>query len=146
MSILHKYQIDQNRKDFYFREVYLQYSTHASKAIFLFICLFIYLLSRAAPLAYGCSQAEGPLGAIAAILRHSLRQCQILNPLNKTRDWTHNLMVSSWNCFCCSMMGTPQKQSLNQYFPNCVWRNTIYMSTLFRKKLEVSINSTIARS
>ena len=28
-------------------------------------------------------------------LCHSLQQCQILNPLNEARDWTHNFMVTS---------------------------------------------------
>ena len=38
--------------------------------IFIFI-LFYFLLFRAAPVANGGSQARGPLGAIAAGLRHS---------------------------------------------------------------------------
>ena len=29
-------------------------------------------------------------------LQHSSRQCQILNPLSKTRDWTCNLIVPIW--------------------------------------------------
>ena len=33
--------------------------------------VFIYLFSRAAPTAYGGSQAWGPIGAVAASLRHS---------------------------------------------------------------------------
>ena len=42
----------------------------------LFICLLIYLfihLFRAAPAAYGCSQAKGPIGAAAAGLYCSHR-------------------------------------------------------------------------
>ena len=63
------------------------------------------------PVAYGGSQARGPIGAIAASLhhshsnagsdpvcdlRHSSRQCQILHPLNEARDRTRNLMDASW--------------------------------------------------
>ena len=34
-------------------------------------------------------------------LHHSSRQCQILNPLNKTRDWTCILMdTTSWVHYC----------------------------------------------
>ena len=40
-------------------------------------------------------------------LHHSSWQCQILNPLSKARDRTHNLMVFSWICFRCTTMGTP---------------------------------------
>ena len=36
-------------------------------------------------------------------LYHSSRQCGILN----SRDRTHNLMVPSQICFCCTTMGTP---------------------------------------
>ena len=41
-------------------------------------------------------------------LHHSSWQCQILNPLSEARDWTHNLMVPSQVCFCCTTMGTPK--------------------------------------
>ena len=41
-------------------------------------------------------------------LHHSSQQCWTLNPLSKARDRTRNLMVPSWICFCCAMMGTPQ--------------------------------------
>ena len=44
-------------------------------------------------------------------LHHSSRQCQIFNPLREARDWTHNLMVPSWICFCCATMGTPTQTS-----------------------------------
>ena len=52
-------------------------SVHVSGCMYpfyLFIYLFIYCLfalSRAAPLTYGDSQARGPIGAVAAGLRHS---------------------------------------------------------------------------
>ena len=42
---------------------------------YLFICFF-----KAHPGAYGGSQARGRIGATAAGLHHSSRQCQILNP------------------------------------------------------------------
>ena len=40
-------------------------------------------------------------------LHHSSWQCRIPKPLRKARDWTHNVMVPSWICFCCATMGTP---------------------------------------
>ena len=46
-------------------------------------------------------------------LYHSSCQCQILNPLNKARDQTHNLMVPSRIHFQCTMMGTPNRVFLN---------------------------------
>ena len=70
---------------------------------------FLLLLFRAAP-AYGGSQARGQIGAkplaytratamrdlsLVCDLHHSLQQYQILNPLNKARDRTRNLMVPS---------------------------------------------------
>ena len=39
--------------------------------IYLFIYLKFYLLFRAVPVAYGGSQARGPIGAVAAGLHHS---------------------------------------------------------------------------
>ena len=96
---------------------------------YLFICLFIYLfiyfclvcLLRAAPAAYGGSQARGPrlqLQAYATAtamqdpscvfnLHHSSQQHQIPNLLSKARDRTCNFMVPSWNCFLCATMRTP---------------------------------------
>ena len=71
-----------------------------SFALFILFYLFI-LLFRAAPTAYGGSQARGPIGAAAASLHHShgnagsepplqaplqLKTMLILNPLSKTRD------------------------------------------------------------
>ena len=38
---------------------------------YLFLCLFLFLLFRAAPAAYGSSQARGPVRATAAGLYHS---------------------------------------------------------------------------
>ena len=40
-------------------------------------------------------------------LHHSSWQCQILNPLSKARDRTHNLMVPSGIRFCCATTGSP---------------------------------------
>ena len=40
-------------------------------------------------------------------LHHSSWQRQILSPLSEARDGTCNLMVPSWICFHCTMMGTP---------------------------------------
>ena len=39
-------------------------------------------------------------------LHHRSWQCQILNPLSESRDWTCNLVVPSWICFHCTTMGT----------------------------------------
>ena len=50
--------------------------------------------------------AAGP-GASICDAHHSSRRHRILNPLSEARDWTHNLMVPSWICFCCATMGTP---------------------------------------
>ena len=85
------------------------------------------ILFRAAPMAYGGSQARGLIRAIAAGLHHSTAmqdsnhicdlhhrswQHRIINPLSEARNWTLNLMVPSWICFCCAMMGTQG----NDYF------------------------------
>ena len=43
-------------------------------------------------MAYGGSQARGPIGTVAADLHHSLLQRGILNPLSEVRDRTHILM------------------------------------------------------
>ena len=66
---------------------------------------------RATPMAYGGSQARGPIGVAATglttatatpdpsrifDLQHSSWQRQILNPLSEARDQTHNLMAPSW--------------------------------------------------
>ena len=65
---------------------------------------------RATPMAYGGSQARGPIGAVATSLHpatatwdpspicdlyHSLQQHQILNPLNEAGNRTHILMDAS---------------------------------------------------
>jgi len=79
--------------------------------ILLLIYLFIYLLFRAKPVAYGRSQARGWIRAVAAGLHHrhspmpdlsricdihhNLWQHQILNPLSEARNWTCLLMDTS---------------------------------------------------
>ena len=72
------------------------------------ITIIIILSFRAAPVAYGSSQARGPVRAAAASLRqshsnsgyeprlhHSSRQHRILNPVGEARDWTRTLMDAS---------------------------------------------------
>ena len=76
-----------------------------------FFCLFIF--SRAVHGHMEIPRLQLPIGAVAASLHHghsnmgsklhlrptySSRQGQILNPLSKARDQTHNLMVPSWIC------------------------------------------------
>ena len=80
--------------------------------VFLFF-LFLFFL-RTAPIAYGASQARGLIRAVATWdpshicnLHHSSCQYQMLNPLSKASDRTHNLMVPSWIHFHCTIMGTP---------------------------------------
>ena len=74
---------------------------------FLFVCLFL----RAPGVAYGSSQARNQIGAAAASLHHSSRQCQILNPLMETRDCTRILMDASW-----VVSTEPQWELLDQSF------------------------------
>ena len=57
---------------------------------------FFFLFFKAAPVAYGSSQARGLIGATGADLHQSSRRRQILNPLSEARDRTRNLMVPSW--------------------------------------------------
>ena len=78
----------------------------------LFVCLFVCYV-RAAPMAYGGSQARGLIGAVASSLptviamqdlsqvcnlHHSSWQRQIRKPLSETRDRTCVLMDPSWVC------------------------------------------------
>ena len=58
-------------------------------------------------MAYGSSQARDGIGAIAAALRHSSRQCCILNPLSEARDRTCVLVDAGQMRVCCATMGAP---------------------------------------
>ena len=90
-------------------------------ALYYYFFFFVFCLFRAAPAAYGGSQARGRIRAVAASLLQNYsnvrsephlwptpqpQQHQILNPLSKARDRTHNLMVPSRIRFCHAMMGT----------------------------------------
>ena len=69
--------------------------------IVYFLCfVFIFLLFRAAPMAYGASQVKVQIRAAAASLCHSSGQCWIHNLLSEARDRTRNLMVTSRIRFC----------------------------------------------
>ena len=86
------------------------------------VIFFFFCFVRAAPVAYGISQAgvksELQLPAYTTAtamlglscicnLYHSSQQCQILNPLSEARDRTRNLMVPNQIHFRHAMMGTP---------------------------------------
>ena len=105
-----------------------QFSSHET-CLLLF---FVFCPSRAAPEAYGGSQARGRMGAIAAGLCHSHRNARseprlqptpqlmatwILNPLSEARDPTHNLMVPSQIRFRCTMTGTPGNLKTTSAYP-----------------------------
>ena len=111
-----------------------------SSFCFVLFCL----LFRAMPMAYGGSQARGPIGATAASLCHSnirlelclqptlqLTETQDPYPLRKARDQTLNLNVPSWIHFWCDMTGTPSISSLDTIFV-CRWFSTftVYMPLL----------------
>ena len=83
---------------------------------------FFFLAFRAAPAAYGGSQARDRIGAKlpacttatvtpdpsrVCVLHHSSRQRWILNPLSEARHRTQNLMVPNRIRFRCATMGTP---------------------------------------
>ena len=114
---------------------------------------FVFCLFKAAPAAYGVSQARGPIGATAAGLCHShsnagsephllptqqlLWQCRILNPLSEARDQTRNLMVPSRICFHRATTGTPRTGT---YLLNSPTHNTRRKS----KSKRVSHNSKVS--
>ena len=91
--------------------------------LFLIFCFF-----RAAPEAYGSSQARGPNRAAAIGLHHShsnkgskprlytLQQHWILNPLSEPRDRTHILMDTSRLHYHWTTMGTPSTLFLIKKF------------------------------
>ena len=72
---------------------------------------------KAAPAAYGGSQARGRIRAVAAGLHHSSRQYQILNPLIEARDWTCILMDARQVHFGWATMGTLPSLFLKLFFP-----------------------------
>ena len=90
-----------------------------------------FLLFRAAPMAYGSSQARGRIGAIGTSPHHSHSnvgskpslwpipsswQCWVPDPLSKARDQTHILTHTSQIRFHCTTMGTPcMPQALHSY-------------------------------
>ena len=95
--------------------------------------LFIYLLFRAAsnpqhmklprlgvelelqlPAYTTGTAASDP--SYACDLRHSSRQCQILNLLSEARDSTCNLMVPNLIRFHCTMTGTPYTEYFQSLF------------------------------
>ena len=96
---------------------------------------FCFCLFRAAPVAYGGSQARAPKELWPAYatatatrdpshvcdLYHSSRQCWILNPLSEARDPTHVLMDTSWVWYHWTTMGT-----LKFAFFDCNMRITIH--------------------
>ena len=101
-------------------------------------------------MAYGGSQARGRIGAelpayTAATatwdpshicnLYHSSWQCQILNPLSKARDHTHNLKVPSQIHFCCAMTGTPQTNDLDLHKQVQQWLQSM-LNAGFNRYLE----------
>ena len=74
--------------------------------LLFFVCLFAFF--RAAPMAYGSSQARGWVRDTAASLcMPQPQQHRIPNPLSKVRDRTHILMDTSRILFHCATIGTP---------------------------------------
>ena len=90
-------------------------TTLESTPLLYFLFCFIF---RAAPVAYGTSQASGwiraePAGSLVSEpclrgsnLHHSSQQCWIFNLLSETRDWTHVLMNTSWAHYHWATTGT----------------------------------------
>ena len=118
-----KLGMERYRRIFNFLDFYLLGFVIKFVLICSFVHLFIYShLFRAAPVAFGGSQARGPFGAVASGLYHShsntgSESCLwptsqftahwILNPLSKARDWTCAFIDASWMCFCWAMTETP---------------------------------------
>ena len=124
------------------REI-LQGMQYDDRLMFKFLSFFVFL--RAAPVAYGGSQAgvqselqpppyaRATATATAAAtpdpsrvcnLHPSSQQCRILNPLSEARDRTQNLMVPSWIRFHCATMGTPIAQNFT--LMNMFWENKLH--------------------
>ena len=89
--------------------------------LLFFKILFIFCLFRAAPAAYGSSQARGQFGAVAAGLRHSHSNTRskpclwIINSVSEARDQTCVLMDAS-QMFPLTTMGTPGRTDLKDIF------------------------------
>ena len=77
------------------------------KYIYFIYIYFFSLLFRAAPVAYGGSQARGLIRAVAAGLPHSSQQRRILNPLSEAGDQTCISMDASRIHFPCTMTVSP---------------------------------------
>ena len=95
--------------------------------LLVYLCLFflfIYLFCFSGPHPWHMevarlgvkSEMQPPVYATATAKRNWSRVCdlhhcswqhQILNPLSKSRDWTHILMGTSQVCYPRAMMGTP---------------------------------------
>jgi len=90
--------------------------------VLLFALSFLFVFLGPQPGAYENSLARDPIGAVTPAystatatpdlscvcnLHHSSQQCQILNLLSKTRDWTCILMDASHVHFHWTRMGTP---------------------------------------
>ena len=119
---------------------------------FCAFCFFVFLffLFRAAPEAYGSSQAKGQIRAVAAAytaatatpdlnhvcnLRHGSQQRWILNPLSKARDRTCTLMGSSWALTLLSHNG------ISIYHVVQIHPNYCVLVHLYILKVEHSIKS-----
>ena len=109
---------------------------------------------RAAPTAYGGSQARGLVRAVAdglcqshcnassephLHLHHSSQQRQILNPLSKARDQTHNLMIPSSDSFRFTTMGTPRILNYVKILCGTVITFRIFTSNNFRTSCQYLI-------
>ena len=88
--------------------------TRAFYLFYFFKNFFVFCPFKAAPAAYGGSQARSRIGATATpdlshvcILHHSSRQHRIFNPLSEARGWNCNLMVPSQIHLRCPKTGTP---------------------------------------
>ena len=79
---------------------------YLSTAPFLFFFFFFCLAFKAAPTAYGGSQARGWVG-YSCRLHHSSRQRRIFDTLSEARDRTRVLVVTSRIRFLCATAGTP---------------------------------------
>ena len=128
---------------------------HAWELLLLLLFLF-----RAAPVAYGSSQARRRIGAATASLHHShsnarskphlpltpqLTAMQVLNPLSRARDWTRILMVTSWFHYCWTTVGTPHAWELLSEGINLDTFSSIEITVLhsFASEQELFVNRTV---